>query len=150
VGWLFQTKSVIQTQRNYRAQFNKQPPSDYAIRDWQRRFLETGSVHDRKRSGRQGVSDECVETIRASFVRSPTKSTRRKPHVTSSICLRATIFQNPEWTLWTYCTIGVGFLKLKLLNEFVFFSYGPKKCPYFIINDTMLQSGRSRVGDLIR
>jgi hypothetical protein len=23
----------------------------------------------------------------------------RKPHVASSICLRATIFQNPEWTL---------------------------------------------------
>jgi hypothetical protein len=74
---LFETKSVTQTQRNYRTQFNKQPPSDYAIRDWQRRFLETGSVHDRERSGRPGVSDECVETIRASFVRSPTKSTRR-------------------------------------------------------------------------
>jgi hypothetical protein len=39
VGWLFETKSVTQTQRNYRTQFNKQPPSDYAIRDWQRRFL---------------------------------------------------------------------------------------------------------------
>jgi hypothetical protein len=77
VGWLFETKSVAQSQRNYRTQFNKQPPSDYAITDWQRRFLETGNVHDRKRSGRLGVSDECVETIRASFVRSPTKSTRR-------------------------------------------------------------------------
>jgi hypothetical protein len=33
VGWLFETKSVTQTQRNYRSQFNKQPPSDYAIRD---------------------------------------------------------------------------------------------------------------------
>jgi hypothetical protein len=77
VGWLFETKSVTQTQQNYLTQFNKQPPSDYAIRDWQQRFLETGSVHDRKRSGRPGVSDECVETIRASFVRSPTKSTCR-------------------------------------------------------------------------
>jgi hypothetical protein len=67
VGWLFETKSVTQTQ----------PPSDYAIRDWQRRFLETGSVHDRKRSGRPGVSDECAETIPASSGRSPTKSTRR-------------------------------------------------------------------------
>jgi hypothetical protein len=83
-----------QTQRNYRAQFNKQPLSDYPIRDWQRRFLETGSVHDRKRSGRRGASDDCVETIRAWLVRSPTKSTRRKPHVASSICLHATIFQN--------------------------------------------------------
>jgi hypothetical protein len=65
VGWLFETKSVTQTQRNDRTQFNKQPPSDY---DWQRRFLETGGVHDRKRSGRPGVSDECVETIRACIV----------------------------------------------------------------------------------
>jgi hypothetical protein len=72
VGLLLQTKSVTQTQRNYRTQFNKQPPSD-----WQRRFLETGSVHDRKRGGRPGVSDECVETIRVSFARRPTKSTRR-------------------------------------------------------------------------
>jgi hypothetical protein len=39
-------------------------------------FPETGGVHDRKRSGKPGVSEECVETIRASFVRSPTKSTR--------------------------------------------------------------------------
>jgi hypothetical protein len=96
VGWFFETKSVTQTQQNYRTQFNKQPPSDCAIRDWQRCFLETGSVHDRKRCGRPGVSDECVETISASFVRSPTKSTRRKPHVASSICLRATIFQKPR------------------------------------------------------
>jgi hypothetical protein len=43
-GWLFETKSVTQTQRHYRTQFNKQPPSDSAIRDWQWRFLETGSV----------------------------------------------------------------------------------------------------------
>jgi hypothetical protein len=26
----------------------------------------------------------------------------RKPYVVSSICFRATIFQNPEGTLWTY------------------------------------------------
>jgi hypothetical protein len=38
VGWLFETKSVTQTKRNYRPQFNKQPPSDKAIRDWQRGF----------------------------------------------------------------------------------------------------------------
>jgi hypothetical protein len=29
--------------------------------------------------------------------------TCRKPHAASSICLRATIFQNPEGTLWTHC-----------------------------------------------
>jgi hypothetical protein len=30
----------------------------------------------------------------------------RKPHMASSICLRATIFQNHEGTLWTHCIIG--------------------------------------------
>jgi hypothetical protein len=29
-----------------------------------------------------------------------------KSHVASSICLRATIFQNPEGTLWTHCMIN--------------------------------------------
>jgi hypothetical protein len=51
---------------------------------------------------------------RASFVRSPTKSKRRKPHVASPICLRATIFQNPEWTLWTqyFCHTKIGLLQI--------------------------------------
>jgi hypothetical protein len=30
----------------------------------------------------------------------------RKPHVASSSFLRATIFQNPEWTLWTRCIVS--------------------------------------------
>jgi hypothetical protein len=37
VGWLFETKSVTQTERNYRTQFNKQPPSDHAIRENRRK-----------------------------------------------------------------------------------------------------------------
>jgi hypothetical protein len=61
-GFLRQ-KSVTQTQRSDRAQFNKQPPSDYVIRDWQRRSLATGSVHDRKRSGRPGVSDVWKQSV---------------------------------------------------------------------------------------
>jgi hypothetical protein len=30
-----------------------------------------------------------------------------KPHVGSSICLRAKICQNPKLTLWTHCTINI-------------------------------------------
>jgi hypothetical protein len=45
VGWLSETKSVTQNKRNYRTLFNKQPPSDKTIRDWQQCFLENGSVH---------------------------------------------------------------------------------------------------------
>jgi hypothetical protein len=44
VGWHFETKSVTQTRRNDRTQFNKQPPRDYAIRDWQRRFLVAAMI----------------------------------------------------------------------------------------------------------
>jgi hypothetical protein len=113
----FDTKSVTQTQRNYRTQFYKQPPSDKAIRDRQRRFLEPGSVRDRKRSGGPDVSNECAERIPELFVRSPSSSntvwtffvlsrepTSRsteiskklpefhynclKPHMASPICLR--------------------------------------------------------------
>jgi hypothetical protein len=36
----------------------------------------------------------------------------RKPHVASSICLRATFFQNPEGTLWTHCTNEESFIPL--------------------------------------
>lgn len=38
---------------------------------------ETGSLHDRKRSGRPSVRDESVEKIRNSFIRKLTKSVRK-------------------------------------------------------------------------
>jgi hypothetical protein len=116
VGWLLRQNQSPRLKGNYRTQFNKQPPSDYAIRDWQRRFLGTGSVHDRKRSGRPGVSDECVETIRAWFVRSPTKSTRRASR--ELLLLPRSIFQNPEWTLWTHCTILFAVQQISFLNAY--------------------------------
>jgi hypothetical protein len=37
----------------------------------------------------------------------------RKLHVASSICLRSTIFQNPEWTLWTHCIWKLNCLKVR-------------------------------------
>jgi predicted patatin/cPLA2 family phospholipase len=43
VRWFFETKSVIKTQRRYRTQYGKDPPSDNAIRRWLKQFQETGS-----------------------------------------------------------------------------------------------------------
>jgi hypothetical protein len=46
----------------------------------------------------------------------------RKPHVASSICLCATIFQNPERTLWTHgITVTLHFYKIarRMENKFV-------------------------------
>jgi hypothetical protein len=34
--------------------------------------------------------------------------------VSGSICLRTAIFQNPEWTLWTHCTINKYFVKERI------------------------------------
>jgi hypothetical protein len=42
--WFFETKPVIKTQRRYRTQYGKHPPSDNAIRCWLKLFQETGSV----------------------------------------------------------------------------------------------------------
>jgi hypothetical protein len=33
----------------------------------------------------------------------------RKPHMARSICFRATIFQNPEGTLWSHCIQNQGY-----------------------------------------
>ena len=63
VGRFFETKSVITVQRNYRRKYGKDPSSDASIRAWHNKFLETGSVLDRPRSGRPRVSDETVENI---------------------------------------------------------------------------------------
>jgi hypothetical protein len=39
-----------------------------------------------------------------------------KPHMASLICLRATIFQNPEGILWTHC-IGLQYrLQLRYVS----------------------------------
>ncbi|GBO17444.1 hypothetical protein AVEN_168351-1 [Araneus ventricosus] len=77
VGWYFESKSIVKVQRNFRTKFNKPPPSRNSILSWHKKFLETGSVLDKPRSGRPSTSDSDVERIREAFTRSPTKSTRQ-------------------------------------------------------------------------
>lgn len=76
VGWYFETKSIIKVQRKFRIQYNKKPPSRNSIVDWHRKFLETGSVLDRPRSGRPSTSEGNVARIQQTFSSSPTLSTR--------------------------------------------------------------------------
>jgi hypothetical protein len=45
---LFETKSVIKTQRRYRTQYGRDPPADNYIRRWLKQFQETGRVPHRK------------------------------------------------------------------------------------------------------
>jgi transposase len=78
VFWFEETKSAIQVQRKFRAQYSKQPPSRPTIYSWHKNFVETGcSVLHAKSSGRPSVSKVTVEQIKESFDRSPRKSTRR-------------------------------------------------------------------------
>jgi hypothetical protein len=51
VLWFLETKSVIKTQRHYRTQYGKDPPSDNAIRLWLKQFQGTGNILHRKGAG---------------------------------------------------------------------------------------------------
>lgn len=77
VLWLAELKSTIAVQRKFRIEYNKKAPHRNTIVKWMKKFKETGSVHDKPRSGRPCVSDESVASIEESFTASPRKSVRR-------------------------------------------------------------------------
>ena len=74
VSWFIETKSDVQTQRNYRNKYGRDPPSRPSIRLWHKKFMETGTVFDTRRSGRPRTSEENIERVRQAFQRSPMKS----------------------------------------------------------------------------
>jgi len=71
VSWYIETKSDVETQRNYRTKYGKDPPSCPSIRAWHRKFIETGSVSDKERDQRSTTSDEHIDRERQSFDHSP-------------------------------------------------------------------------------
>ena len=72
VSWFIETKSDVQTQRNYRSM--EDPPSRPSIRLWHKKFMETGTVFD-TRSGRPRTFEN-IERVKQTFQRSPIKSIR--------------------------------------------------------------------------
>ena len=76
VSWFIETKSDVQTQRNYRSKYGRDPPSRPSIRLWHKKFMETGTVFDTRRSGRPRTSEENIERVRQAFQSSPMKSIR--------------------------------------------------------------------------
>ncbi|GBM65892.1 hypothetical protein AVEN_23925-1 [Araneus ventricosus] len=72
--WFIETKSITQTQRNYRRVYQKDPPSRNSILQWKKKFLETGSVLNKKIPRRPCKSD--VERVRETFLHSPRRSVR--------------------------------------------------------------------------
>ena len=75
-SWLIETKSDVQTQRNYRSKYGRDSPSRRSIRLWQKKFMETGTVFDTRRSGRPRTYEENIKCVRQAFQRSPMKSIR--------------------------------------------------------------------------
>lgn len=75
---LSELKSVTLVRRAFRRTFNKAPPHENNIRRWSKQFINTGSVKKQSRPGRPPVSDQTVEIIRLSCVRSPKKSLPRR------------------------------------------------------------------------
>ena len=73
VSWFIEKKSDVQTQRNYRSKYGRDPPSRPSILLWHKKFMETGTVFDRRRSGRPRTSEENIERVRQAFQRSPMK-----------------------------------------------------------------------------
>jgi hypothetical protein len=71
VLWLAKFEYVTQVRRGYRRVLNGEPPHENCIRRWDRQLKGTGNLLHRQRSGRPSVSDESVENIRNSFIRSP-------------------------------------------------------------------------------
>ena len=71
VSWFIETKSDIQAQRNFR---RRKPPARPTIRARHKKFMETGSVLQRKGAGRPQISEEEIESVRVAYTRSPRKS----------------------------------------------------------------------------
>ena len=88
VSWFIKTKSDIQAQRNFRRKFGRKPAARPTIRAWHKKFMQTGSVLQRKEAGRPQISEE-IESVRVAYTRS-----RRK-----SMCVASTQLQFPRSTI---------------------------------------------------
>ena len=75
VSWFIETKSDVQTQRNYRSKYGRDPPSCPSIHLWHKKFMDTGTVFDTRR-WRSKTSEKNIERVRQAFQRSPIKSIR--------------------------------------------------------------------------
>jgi hypothetical protein len=74
----------------------------------------------------------------------------RKPHVASSICLRATIFKKPEGTLWTHCMLCAWSIPLSFQWEFtVVCPLRASKCTDTFLQHKIKQNERHRLIPLL-
>lgn len=74
--WFAETKSLTQVCRNFRREYNRQPPSRSNILQWVNKFTNSGSVKKGKSTGRPRVLQERVAQVEVSFEVSPSQSIR--------------------------------------------------------------------------
>ena len=73
VSWFIETKSDNQPQQNFRRKYGRKPPARPTSQAWHKKFMETGSVLQRKGAGQPQISQE-IESMRVAYTRSPRKS----------------------------------------------------------------------------
>ena len=76
VLWYHKLKSPTAVQRKFRNEFGQDPPYTNNIKRWFKNFMETGSILNRKRSGRPSIDEETVNVVYVAFHRKPRKSIR--------------------------------------------------------------------------
>ena len=76
VTWYNETKSITQTQRNYRGKHQRAPPSRNSILRWVQNFQDRGTVEIQSRSGRPSMTSEDEERVSNYFNRHPRTSLR--------------------------------------------------------------------------
>ena len=76
VSWFIETKSDVQTQRNFKTKYGRHPPSRPSIRAWHKKFMETGTIFHKERSGRPKTSEENIDRIKKAFDCFPKQSIR--------------------------------------------------------------------------
>ena len=76
VLWYHKLKSPTAVQSKFRNEFGQDPPYTDNIKRWFKNFMETGSILNRKRSGRPSIDEETVNVVYVAFHRKPRKSIR--------------------------------------------------------------------------
>ena len=74
--WYHKSKSPTAVQRTFRNEFGQDPPHTNNIKRWFKNFIETGSILDRKKSGRPSIDEETVDAVRVAFHHCSRKSNR--------------------------------------------------------------------------
>jgi hypothetical protein len=57
-------QSIVTVQRGFRTKYPTEPPTDKTVRDWYRKFEETGYLCVARRTGRPGPSPGTVDLVR--------------------------------------------------------------------------------------